>query len=259
MHRFFVSPDALRAQPIILTGDQAHQVRRVLRLRLGDRVTLLDGQGWAYEATLIALSETDAKFQLLQRRPAEGEPAVHITLYQAVLKGERFEWVLQKGTEVGVGAFVPLVCERNVVDDLDAIEGKRERWQRIIREAAEQSGRGRLPVLSPAMLFSQAVATSASSLPAPMARLSSEPQPLRLIPWEQERGARLRDVLRGCNLAPGARIEVLVGPEGGFTTQEIELARHHSVRPITLGPRILRAETAGVVAAALILYEAGEI
>ncbi len=259
MHRFFVSPDALRAQPVILTGDQAHQVRRVLRLRLGDRVTLLDGQGWCYEAVLIALSETDARFQLLQRRPAEGEPAVHITLYQAVLKGERFDWALQKGTEVGISAFVPLVCERNVVDDLDAIESKRERWQRIIREAAEQSGRGRLPILSPAMLFSRAVATSAAALSAQMARLSREPQPVRLIAWEQEQGARLRDVLQSCNLAPGARIEVLVGPEGGFTAQEIALARQHNVRPITLGPRILRAETAGVVAAALILYEAGEI
>lgn len=259
MHRFFVSPDALRAQPVTLTGDQAHQVRRVLRLRLGDRAILLDGQGWAYEAVLIALNEADAKFQLLQRRLAEGEPAVHLTLYQAVLKGERFEWVLQKGTEVGVGAFVPLVCARNVVDDLDAIEGKRERWQRIIREAAEQSGRGRLPALSPATLFSRAVATSAAPLPAPMARLSSEPQPLRLIPWEEERGTRLRDVLRGCNLAPGTRIEVLVGPEGGFTAQEIDLARRYGIRPVTLGPRILRAETAGVVAAALILYETGEI
>ncbi len=259
MHRFFVPAEAFERQPVTLTGDQAHQVRRVLRLRLGDRVTLLDGEGWAYEAALIALNETDAKFQLLRRWPAEGEPAVHITLYQAVLKGERFDWALQKGTEVGISAFVPLVCERNVVDDLDAIEGKRERWLRIIREAAEQSGRGRLPSLSPAMLFSQAAAASAVSLPMPMARLRSEIQPLRLIPWEQERHVRLRNVLRSCNLTSGARIEVLVGPEGGFTAQEVDLARRHGFQPVTLGPRILRAETAGVVAAALILYEAGEI
>lgn len=259
MHRFFVPPEAFERQPVTLTGDQAHQVRRVLRLRLGDRVTLLDGEGWAYEAALIALSEADAKFQLLRRWPAEGEPAVHITLYQAVLKGERFDWALQKGTEVGISAFVPLVCERNVVDDLDAIEGKRERWLRIIREAAEQSGRGRLPVLRPAVLFPQAIAASVAALPAPIAPLSSKSQPLRLILWEQERGARLRDLLRSCNLTSDARIEVLVGPEGGFTAQEIDLARRHGVQPITLGPRILRAETAGVVAAALILYEAGEI
>ncbi len=246
MHRFFVSPDVLRSHPVVLTGDQAHQIRRVLRLRLGDRVILLDGQGWAYEASLIALGETDAKFQLVRRWAAQGEPTVHITLYQAVLKGERFDWALQKGTEVGVSAFVPLVCERNVVGDLRAIEGKRARWQRIIQEAAEQSGRGCLPELAPAMLFSQAVAASVAPC-------------LRLILWENEPSGRLRDALRSCNLTSGVRIELLVGPEGGFTAQEVELARGYGIRSVTLGPRILRAETAGVVAAALILYEAGEI
>lgn len=251
MHRFFVSPDALRAQPVILTGDQAHQVRRVLRLRLGDRVTLLDGQGWAYEAMLIALGDNDARFQTVQRWQAAGEPAVAITLYQAMLKGERFGWALQKGAEVGVSRFVPMVCERNVIDDLDAIDSgnKRERWERIIQEAAEQSGRGRLPELLPAQLFNQA----ASALP------EGPGTSLRLIPWEGERVMRLRDALAGCNLAAGARIEIFVGPEGGFTEEEIALARRYGVQPVTLGPRILRAETAGVIAAALILYEAGEI
>ncbi len=149
MHRFFVPPSAFDQQPVTLTGDQAQQIRRVLRLRLGERVTLLDGRGWAYEAILIALGEADVKFQVVRRREAGGEPQTHITLFQAVLKGERFGWALQKGTEVGINAFVPLVCERNVVDDLDAMEsaGKRERWERIIREAAEQCGRGRLPEL----------------------------------------------------------------------------------------------------------------
>lgn len=267
MHRFFISPKAFASHPVVLTGDQAFQIRRVLRLHLGDRVTLLDGQGDACEGTLIALSETDAKFQVSRRWQAEGEPATHITLYQAVLKGERFGWALQKGTEIGVSAFVPIVCERTVVDDLDAVEEKRERWARIIQEAAEQSGRGQLPELRPPQLFSQAVATSPQSPPAratpkKLPSLSGEGTKgglVRLIPWEGERMLRLRDALAGCNLASGARIEVFVGPEGGFTADEIDLARRYGVRPVTLGPRILRAETAGVVAAALILYEAGEI
>lgn len=250
MHRFFVPPDTLRAQPVILTGDQAHQVRRVLRLRLGDRVTLLDGQGWAYEAMLIALGENDARFQTIQRWQAAGEPAVKITLFQAMLKGERFSWALQKGTEVGISQFVPIVCERNVIDDLDAIDAahKRQRWERIIQEAAEQSGRGCLPKLWPAQLFNQAVSTAPGR----------QGTHLRLIPWEGERGVRLRDVLATCNLVAGASIELFVGPEGGFTEDEVALARRYDVRPVTLGSRILRAETAGVVAAAAILYAAGE-
>lgn len=253
MHRFFITPDALAAHPVMLTGDQAHQVRRVLRLRLGDRVMLLDGQGRACEATLIALGEADAKFQIVRRWEPGGEPATHIILYQAVLKGERFGWALQKGTEVGVSAFVPIVCERNVVDDLDAVEEKRERWERIIQEAAEQSGRARLPKLLPAQLFTQAV-HAAGGAAGPTAT-----QPLRLIPWEEERTLRLKDALAGCNFGQGARIQLFVGPEGGFTGEEIDLARRYDIHPVTLGPRILRAETAGTVAAALILYAAGDM
>ena len=157
MHRFFVSPETFASQPVVLTGDQAHQIRRVLRLRLGERVTLLDGQGFAYEAILIALGETDAKLQVVSRWEVEGEPRTHVTLLQAVLKGDNFTWALQKGTEVGVSRFVPTICARNVVDDLDAAEGKRERWARVIQEAAEQCGRGRLPELAPAELLPQAL------------------------------------------------------------------------------------------------------
>jgi len=256
MHRFFVSPQAFASHPVILTGDQAHQIRRVLRLRLGERVTLMDGQGYAYEAALIALGESDARFQVVQRQPAPSEPRTRITLYQAVLKGDNFAWVLQKGTEAGVSRFVPIVCERNVVDDLDAVEGKRDRWQRIIQEAAEQCGRGRLPDLAAAELFKQAI-----SAPSAVPSHAAEPEGkmLRLIPWEGERSLRLRDALAGCNFAAGARIEVFVGPEGGLTEEEVALARRYGVQPVTLGPRILRSETAGLVAVALILYEAGDI
>ena len=141
MHRFFVSPDTFERQPVVLTGDQAHQVRRVLRMRLGERAVLLDGRGWACEGLLIAVNDADVRFQVSQRWLESGEPRTQITLLQAVLKGERFGWVLQKGTEVGVSAFMPVICERNVVDDMEAIEDKRERWERIIQEAAEQSGR----------------------------------------------------------------------------------------------------------------------
>ncbi|MDQ1300743.1 MAG: rRNA (uracil1498-N3)-methyltransferase [Chloroflexota bacterium] len=262
MHRFFIPAAAATGQPITLTGDQAHQVRRVLRMRLGDRATLLDGQGWAYEGILIAVGETDVKFQAVRRWEAADEPATHITLYQAVLKGERFGWALQKGVEVGVSAFVPLICERNVVDDLAAAEGKRERWARIIQEAAEQCGRGRLPELRPAQLFAQA------AQPTPPTLLRQAQDRLlpakdggegRLILWEGEREARLHEALADCNFGPGAGIQLFVGPEGGFTEAEVALARSYGVRPVSLGPRILRAETAGVVAAALILYEAGEM
>ena len=253
MHRFFVSPTAFNGQLVTLTGDQAHQVRRVLRMRLGDRITVLDNRGWAYESILVAVGDDSVKFQVVRRWASAGEPRTHITLLQAVLKGDRFGWALQKGTEIGVSQFVPLICERNVVKDLDAVEQKRARWERIIREAAEQSGRARLPQLAPAQLFPQAIQ------PDPMPSDPSAASPLRLIPWEDEPTLRLKEALAGCNFARGARIQVFVGPEGGFTEEEVHLARRYGVKPVSLGPRILRAETAGVVAAAVILYAADDM
>jgi 16S rRNA (uracil1498-N3)-methyltransferase len=251
MHRFFVSPDLFHRQPVVLNGEQAHQIRRVLRLRSGERATLLDDRGWAYEASLLSYGDSDARFEIVRRWAATGEPHTHITLYHALLKGERFAWALQKGTEVGVSRFVPIVCERNVLDDLGAAEQKRGRWERIIREAAEQSGRGRLPVLAPVQTFETAVRPG--SPPSTASGL------LRLILWEEEDETTLRQALAGCNFAGGMRIEVLVGPEGGFTVGEVGLAEQWGARRVSLGPRILRAETAGVVATAAILYEAGEM
>jgi 16S rRNA (uracil1498-N3)-methyltransferase len=247
MHRFFVSPCALRQSPIVLTGDLAHQMRRVLRLAPGDRVALLDGDGSSCEAEVIAVTAKDVRLVPLTWAAAAGEPAVHITLYQAVLKGERFAWALQKGTEVGVSAFVPVLTERSIVDDLHVVEAKRERWQRIIQEAAEQCGRGRVPELLPGQLLRQAL------------KIPAWPGALRVIPWEGEHARSLSDLLTECNLCDHVRIEVFVGPEGGFSDSEIDWARQHDVQPVSLGPRILRAETAGLVAAVAILYQAGEM
>ena len=251
MHRFFVVPDVLERHPVLLDGEQAHQIRRVLRMRPGERTTLLDNRGWAYEASLVSYGDSNVRFEIVRRWAATGEPHTHITLYQAVLKGERFGWALQKGTEVGVSRFVPVVCARNVVDDLNTAEQKRERWERIIQEAAEQSGRARMPTVAPTRTFESVVRTGSP--------LSATSQHLRLILWEEEGATTLRQALAGCNFASGVSIEVLVGPEGGFTVGEVGLAEQWGARKVTLGPRILRAETAGIVAAAAILYEAGEM
>ncbi len=247
MHRFFVAPGQLAHPTVVLTGDVAHQMRRVLRLAPGDRVELLDGEGVSCEAEVSVVTARDVRLAVISRAAAAGEPSVHITLYQAVLKGERFAWALQKGTEIGVAAFVPVITERSIIDDLQVVEAKRDRWQRIIQEAAEQCGRGRIPPLLPGQMLRHAL------------KNSQAPDVLRVIPWEGEQAVRLSAVLEACNLNGCARIEVFVGPEGGFSEAEIDWARRHEVRSVSLGPRILRAETAGLVAAAAILYHAGDL
>jgi 16S rRNA (uracil1498-N3)-methyltransferase len=177
---------------------------------------------------------------------ARTEPGLALTLYQSVLKGDRFEWVLQKGTELGAAAFVPMLSRRAIVTDAARVSKKRPRWERIIREAAEQSRRGRLPRLADPVSFSQAC------------RESVETHDLVLIPWEKAAHDGLSGMLRSLVSRP-ASIALLIGPEGGFEHDEIALAQRGGIRTVTLGPRTLRAETAGLAAMTIVLSELGEM
>ncbi|MDQ7030895.1 MAG: RsmE family RNA methyltransferase [Ardenticatenia bacterium] len=246
MHRFFVSPDRIHAGRVYFTEEQAHQIGRVLRLRPGNRVIALDDQGWEYEVVLERIVRHEVDGRIVARRPAHGEPHVHVTLYQAMLKGRRFELVLQKGTELGVGTFVPVVTARTVVGSLSGVSaGKWQRWQRIVTEAAEQSRRGRRPTVEAPLLFDHA-----------LSRGERAGEKL-FIPWVGPGAMPARQALATLD-DDVAAVGVLVGPEGGFAPEEVERARSAGAVPISLGPRVLRAETAAIVAVAVLLYELGE-
>jgi len=269
MHRFFVPSDSLKGNQVSIRDLQAHQIARVLRMQPGDMVILLDNSGWEIETRLTSVDGNLVQGEVLRRRLAGGEPRTKISLYQGVLKGKHLELVLQKGTELGVVEFVPLIADRCVVSDLDAVEKKRRRWEWIIQEAAEQCRRGRKPVLRAPILFPRACEEARQS------------GGLSLILWEGERQVGLRDVLRkdpttvvaahrgGRSASDSAEhrdgrwapfnISLFVGPEGGFAPDEIVLAQRYGLVPVTLGPRILRSETVGLVVAASILYELGDM
>ena len=258
MHRFFVSPDQFENDKVAISGLAVHQIRNVLRLSPGDHIVVLDDSGWEREAEIATVGREQVVGKVLSKTLATGEPRTKISVYQGVLKGSHFELVLQKGTELGIVEFVPLISQRCTIAGLDDVNKKRERWQRIIQEAAEQSRRGRLPRLQMAMLFSQAC------------ERSKRTGGLSLMPWEEEEGINLRRVFgKERKEARGKRapsfpsrpfsINLFVGPEGGFTYDEVTLARRYGITPITLGPRILRAETAGLVATAAIFYELGDL
>lgn len=254
LHRFFVPPEWLRGEGVEITGPLTHQIRNVLRLKPGDRVILLDNSGWEYQVELGEVSRERVGGQIRQKSLATSEPRTKITLYQSLLRGRAFESALRKCTEAGVVAFVPVVAARCIISSLEDIgEKKLERWRGIIREAAEQSRRGRLPLLRPALLLRQAWQEASRG-------------GLTVVPWEeagkgtpaQEKSNTLHSVLRGAQ--PTAfSVNLFIGPEGGFTPQEIEQGKRYGAIPVTLGPRILRAETAGLVAAAAILYELGDM
>jgi 16S rRNA (uracil1498-N3)-methyltransferase len=248
MDRFFVPPESLMAAEVLLDGPLSHRLRSVLRMRKGDIVVLLDGRGYEYEAVLEDVDGASVRARVRERRPGLPESPVDVVLYQSVIKGDRFDWVLEKGTELGVTRFVPLIVERSVVRPSSGPSARGERWQRIVTEAAEQCGRSRLPVVAPVSQFDDALASAAG---------------LCLLPWEEERSLGLRTVLRqemeSLKAMERPIVSLFIGPEGGFTEKEVESARSRGVRVVSLGRRILRSETAGIASVAAVLYELGEL
>lgn len=239
MHRFFLPPNAIQADTILFPAETAHQILRVLRLRAGEQVIVLDGLGWQYRVELTAVNRDQAAGRVLEKTTISGEPPVHLSMYLCLTQREKFEWMLQKCTEVGVSEFTPVLSSRSLVQDTQSLDNKLPRWQRIIQEAAEQSGRGRVPILNQPMDFAGALETGKLPFDA------------CLVAWEEEHARRLASCLTG--LPANARVAMLIGPEGGLSREEVELASQQGWLAVSLGPRILRMETAAVVSAALVV------
>lgn len=247
MHRFFIPPTWIGGEQATLEGPVARQIAVVLRLAPGQGIILLDNSGREYKARLLEVAPHRVVAHIEGVDWGKGEPGVHLTLYQALLKGEKFPWVLQKGTEIGVSAFVPLLTQRSVPRWHAQQEKERlARWRRILQEAAEQAGRPRLP---------EVVA------PLPFRQACSQARGLALLPWEGEAYRDLHQALQEGQKRIGEppTIALFIGPEGGWTEDEVAYARDRGILPITLGRRILRAETAAIVASALVLFALGEM
>lgn len=248
--RFLVEDVALvPGAELELPAEVAHQVRDVLRLGVGATIRLLDGAGGEYPTEIIALDRKRVAARLGERMEGRADPAVRVVLCVGMLKAAKLEWVLQKGTELGVAAFVPLLTERAVGAADEASEGKRRRWAKIVAEALEQCGGTRLPEI-------------AEPRPLLHALAACPRDGVALIPWEEAGAAPLADVLRERVAEMGgvafvSEVRLFIGPEGGFSAREVELARRNGARAVSLGPRILRAETAALVAATLALEAVG--
>jgi 16S rRNA (uracil1498-N3)-methyltransferase len=244
MHRFFIAPSCFEDQQVRLTGDQAHQICHVLRLQVDQRIVVLDGRGDEYEVCLREVGAKQVVGDRVARRHAQGEPVTSVMLLQSLLKRDKFEWVLQKATEVGVSMIVPVITARSLIRDNGPFKPARlARWQRILTEAAEQAHRGRIPTLGEPVTLAEGLRLAGQADRSLMACPQIESRSLC---------ACLEDVPRAASLA------VFIGPEGGFAPEEIDQARQAGTLPINLGPRILRTETAAIVAVSLLLYERGE-
>ena len=239
---------------ITLPKELAHQVRDVLRLNQGEQLLLLDNSGDEILASVSAISKTGVDVHLLERRAGKSESPVRIILCQGLLKSARFEWILEKGTELGVSVFSPILCRRSMAGLEDAGPSKIARWKRIIQEAAEQCGRSRVPELLPIRPLIHAL----NDIPAGA---------IALMPWEEEHACSLRKALTASEVQQSilsrsgtqtiTTVVLFIGPEGGLMAEEVALAQRHGVQVVSLGGRILRAETAALVAVANVMYELG--
>ena len=219
-------------------------MRDVLHLQVDEQLILLDNSGDEILASVAQMSKADVMVRLIERRAGQSESSVRIMLCQGLLKSARFEWVLEKGTELGVFAFSPILTRRSMAGLENAGASKIQRWRRILQESAEQCGRARLPELLPTRPLMHAL----NDIP---------PGALALMPWEEEHGLSLRAALnafRSDTIHPPTII-LFIGPEGGLMPEEVALARRHGVQSVSLGVRILRAETAALTAVANVMYE----
>lgn len=241
MHRFFVPPEALDKDVVSLPEDVVHHLRTVLRLSINDELLLLDGRGMVFHCRLATLEKTGATARILARW-TEPESAFPLQLIQSLPKGDKMDLILQKGTELGIGIFSPTLTERGIGRIKDERQSnRRQRWERIIREAARQSRRPILPQLHEVQPLAQVLDACTAEL--------------RLMLWEAE----TLPLQRALPARRPASAALLVGPEGGFSKTEAELARHRGFQPVGLGPRILRSETAGFAVASILQYIYGDM
>ncbi|MQF65091.1 16S rRNA (uracil(1498)-N(3))-methyltransferase [SAR202 cluster bacterium AC-409-J13_OGT_754m] len=245
MKQFFVDSSTTISEKVYIRGELAHRITKVLRAKIGERLLLLDGQGLQYLVELERVDSGVVDAVVLSINKAENEPNTKIILCQALLKNDKFDWVLQKCTEIGVSKFVPMLCRRTI----PRIHGTNElnrltRWKRIITEAAEQSQRSLVPEICSPIEFDDACKM--------VDRNSSA-----FIPWEEENFIGIKKALLGHKLK--TEVYIFVGPEGGFDSDEVNRAKRLGIQPVSIGKRILRSETAGLVTSSIILYQADDL
>jgi 16S rRNA (uracil1498-N3)-methyltransferase len=240
-HRFYASPEAIGESVIRLDERESHHLRHVLRLKPGTSVVVFDGTGVEYEGIVLPTSERCASVSIRARTTPRVESPLVLTLAHALIKGEKFDLVVQKATELGVHRIIPVLTRRAV---LGTVAPQRlQRWRRIALEAAKQSGRTRLVQIEEPQRVSD------------LLERVSEPT----LFCSERGGMSLREIARQWSEAPPHRLTIVVGPEGGWADEEIEAARRAGVALLSLGPRVLRTETAALVALSLAQFVWGDL
>jgi 16S rRNA (uracil1498-N3)-methyltransferase len=244
MARFYVPHPQIEDGILRVEGDEVRHIRKVLRLRAGDALSIFDGSGKEYEGTIVKEGSASVSIRVQTIFPSQRESDLEIIFAQSLLKGEKMDYLIQKATELGVKRIVPFISSRSIpsLEKKKRIDRHR-RWEKIAIGASKQCGRGIVPMIDPLQEYPQIL----QSVPR---------ETLRLILWE-EGGKRLKEVLK--KLEQETAVFFLVGPEGGLTKEEVEQATRVDFIPITLGERVLRSETAGLCLLSVLQYEWGDM
>jgi len=245
MHRFYLPPDQCRGAMLALTGSESHHASRVLRVRNGERVTVLDGAGGERICEVAGVDKRSVQLAVLEKKLA-APPSFHIALLQAIPKGRLFESIIQKATELGVARIVPILAERVTMrlDPTEAAE-KTEKWRQAAIEAIKQCGSAWLPAVESPLTPQQFLARQ-------------ESHDLALVGSLHPGARHPRECLREFQMrtASGPRtVAVWIGPEGDFTASELAAIQAATAQPITLGPLVLRTETAAIYCLSFLNYE----
>ncbi len=246
MRRFFVPPENVGEETIVIDDrDDIRHMKKVLRLSEGDEVDISDSTEWEYRTEIISLEDDRVEARILDKQRFTSEPKVKVTLFQGIPKQGKMETIVQKSVELGVSAVVPVFMARTVVTDKGNFGKKVQRWQKVADEAVKQCKRGVIPQVSRPVKLQEMTEMLADF-------------DLVLFPYEDEKGVTMKDVLRNGVGTAGEEpetIAVIIGPEGGFSHQEAEAIVSSGGISLSLGKTVLRTETAGIAAIAMIMYE----
>ena len=243
MLHIFVDPAQMKGDLLYVTGKDVNHIKNVMRLKKGDEISVRTGRDdREYRYGIEEFTDSEVVCRLRFVKEADVELPVKVYLFQGLPKADKMELIIQKAVELGAAEIIPVEMRRSVVK-LDASKKakKTQRWQAIAESAAKQSRRAVVPMVREPMTMEEAV------------RFAEQNTDVRLLPYElQEADGSTRDVMDG--IREGSAVSIFIGPEGGFDPAEVELAREAGIRPISLGKRILRTETAALVALSFLIY-----
>lgn len=241
MSHFFITSDQIAGNELTITGDDVNHMKNVLRMKNGEAFTVADENGMFYRCEVDTLEKQQVTAKILWKEEGSSELSSKIYLFQGLPKSDKMELIIQKAVELGAYEIIPVATKRAIVK-LDAKKeaSKLKRWQSIAEGAAKQSGRMLVPRISEVLTFGEALQMA-------------QKLDINVIPYECARGMDGTREIFG-SIKPGMRVGIFIGPEGGFEESEVEKSKELNVKPVTLGKRILRTETAGLTTLSILMY-----